>query len=131
MGVPEWDLWDRLWTLLSNARVTLTLSPTQILTSTPIGELMSLIESAEAWDVERKLEIARLALRCPPMHSNVSVLSGGEKRRVALCKLLLQVTNLNVVSTSTINLSTLISGYSLTLITLILLGVGSRYAPVG
>src|SRR5512137_431562 len=48
------------------------------------------IDAAGAWDLDRKLEIAMDALRCPPPETSVSVLSGGEKRRVALCRLLLQ-----------------------------------------
>ena len=48
------------------------------------------IDAAGAWDLDRKLEIAMDALRCPPPDTPVSVLSGGEKRRVALCRLLLQ-----------------------------------------
>ena len=48
------------------------------------------IDAAGAWDLDRKLEIAMDALRCPPPETAVSVLSGGERRRVALCRLLLQ-----------------------------------------
>jgi sulfate-transporting ATPase len=47
------------------------------------------INAAGAWDVERNVEIAMDALRCPPGDTEVSVLSGGERRRVALCRLLL------------------------------------------
>lgn len=53
------------------------------------GELQTHIEACGAWDLERKLEIAADALRLPPWTANVSQLSGGERRRVALCKLLL------------------------------------------
>jgi sulfate-transporting ATPase len=53
------------------------------------GELQNAIEAAEGWDIERKLEIAADALRLPPWDADVSTLSGGEKRRVALCRLLL------------------------------------------
>ncbi|MDP1932548.1 MAG: energy-dependent translational throttle protein EttA [Gammaproteobacteria bacterium] len=53
------------------------------------GELQNAIDSAEGWDIERKLEIAADALRLPPWDADVSTLSGGEKRRVALCRLLL------------------------------------------
>ncbi len=53
------------------------------------GELQNAIDAAEGWDIERKLEIAADALRLPPWDADVSKLSGGEKRRVALCRLLL------------------------------------------
>ncbi|NCQ33536.1 energy-dependent translational throttle protein EttA [bacterium] len=55
-----------------------------------MGKLQDEIDSAEAWDLDRHLEIAMDALRCPPGDADVTVLSGGEKRRVALCRLLLQ-----------------------------------------
>lgn len=48
------------------------------------------IDQLEAWDLDSKLEQAMDALRCPPGDANVDVLSGGEKRRVALCRLLLK-----------------------------------------
>lgn len=54
------------------------------------GELQEKIDAANAWDLSRTVEIAMDALRCPPGDSPVSKLSGGERRRVALCKLLLQ-----------------------------------------
>ncbi|MEM8767994.1 MAG: ATP-binding cassette domain-containing protein, partial [Pseudomonadota bacterium] len=53
------------------------------------GELQTKIDAADGWDVDRTLEIAADALRLPPWDADVSKLSGGEKRRVALCKLLL------------------------------------------
>lgn len=53
------------------------------------ADLQNAIEAADAWDLDRKLEIAADALRLPPWDADVSVLSGGEKRRVALCRLLL------------------------------------------
>jgi sulfate-transporting ATPase len=58
------------------------------------AELQDKIEAAGAWDIDRQLEIAMDALRCPPGDSDVSKLSGGEKRRVALCRLLLSKPNL-------------------------------------
>ena len=54
------------------------------------GELQEKIDAADAWDLERTVEIAMDALRCPPGDADVSTLSGGERRRVALCRLLLQ-----------------------------------------
>ena len=54
------------------------------------AELQEQIEAADAWDLERTVEIAMDALRCPPGDSDVTTLSGGERRRVALCRLLLQ-----------------------------------------
>ncbi|MGJ3501500.1 putative ABC transporter ATP-binding protein [Piscirickettsia salmonis] len=53
------------------------------------AELQNQIDAANAWDLERTLEIAADALRLPPWDADVSVLSGGERRRVALCQLLL------------------------------------------
>ncbi|WP_028465859.1 energy-dependent translational throttle protein EttA [Nisaea denitrificans] len=53
------------------------------------GELQEKIDAADAWDLDRKVEIAMDALRLPPGDADVTKLSGGERRRVALCKLLL------------------------------------------
>ncbi|MBT6139607.1 MAG: energy-dependent translational throttle protein EttA [Rhodospirillaceae bacterium] len=53
------------------------------------GVLQEKIDAADAWDLDRKVEIAMDALRLPPGDADVSKLSGGERRRVALCKLLL------------------------------------------
>ena len=55
-----------------------------------MGELQEALDHAEAWDLDAQLEQAMDALRCPPPDADVSVLSGGERRRVALCKLLLE-----------------------------------------
>ena len=54
------------------------------------AELQEKIDVADAWDLERKIEIAMDALRCPTGGIDVTTLSGGERRRVALCRLLLQ-----------------------------------------
>jgi ATP-binding cassette ChvD family protein len=53
------------------------------------GQLQDAIDAAGGWELERKLDIAADALRLPPWESNVESLSGGERRRVALCRLLL------------------------------------------
>ena len=53
------------------------------------AELEDQIQSSNAWDLERQVEIAMEALRVPPGDSSVAILSGGERRRVALCRLLL------------------------------------------
>ncbi|NDC37945.1 MAG: energy-dependent translational throttle protein EttA [Proteobacteria bacterium] len=53
------------------------------------AQLQEQIDAADGWDLDRKLEIAMDALRCPPGDSAVTTLSGGERRRVALCRLLL------------------------------------------
>ncbi|WP_043445691.1 MULTISPECIES: energy-dependent translational throttle protein EttA [Arthrobacter] len=55
-----------------------------------MGKLQEAIDAADAWDLDSQLEQAMDALRCPPPEADVRVLSGGERRRVALCKLLLQ-----------------------------------------
>ena len=54
------------------------------------GEVQEKLDHADAWDLDSRLEMAMDALRCPPPDTNVATLSGGEKRRVALCRLLLQ-----------------------------------------
>ncbi|MEG2577408.1 MAG: ATP-binding cassette domain-containing protein, partial [Glutamicibacter sp.] len=55
-----------------------------------MGKLQEAIDAADAWDIDNQLEQAMDALRCPPGDEKVTHLSGGERRRVALCKLLLQ-----------------------------------------
>ncbi|MCB0809349.1 MAG: ATP-binding cassette domain-containing protein, partial [Flavobacteriales bacterium] len=54
------------------------------------GVLQDKIEAADAWNIDQKLEVAMDALRCPEGETSIKVLSGGERRRVALCRLLLQ-----------------------------------------
>src|SRR6266404_9950486 len=53
------------------------------------GEVQEKLDHQDAWDLDARLEMAMDALRCPPPETSVQVLSGGEKRRVALCRLLL------------------------------------------
>jgi ATP-binding cassette ChvD family protein len=55
-----------------------------------MGKLQEQLDHRNAWDLESQLEQAMDALRCPPPDADVTILSGGERRRVALCKLLLQ-----------------------------------------
>jgi ATP-binding cassette ChvD family protein len=57
---------------------------------TEMGELQEKIDAVDGWTLDNQVEIAMDALRCPPGDSGVTALSGGEKRRVALCKLLLE-----------------------------------------
>ena len=54
------------------------------------GKVQEKLDALDAWDLDSRLEMAMDALRCPPGETPVNVLSGGEKRRVALCRLLLQ-----------------------------------------
>ncbi|CAN2212740.1 Uup ATPase components of ABC transporters with duplicated ATPase domains [Candidatus Nanopelagicaceae bacterium] len=59
-----------------------------------MGELQEQLDHRNAWELDSQLEQAMDALRCPPADADVKVLSGGEKRRVALCKLLLEAPDL-------------------------------------
>ena len=54
------------------------------------AEVQEKLDAVDAWDLDSRLEMAMDALRCPPPETNTATLSGGEKRRVALCRLLLQ-----------------------------------------
>ncbi len=54
------------------------------------GQVQEKLDAADAWDLDSRLEMAMDALRCPPPDTKIATLSGGEKRRVALCRLLLQ-----------------------------------------
>ena len=54
------------------------------------GEVQEKLDTLDAWDIESRLEMAMDALRCPPGDTPINVISGGERRRVALCRLLLQ-----------------------------------------
>lgn len=55
-----------------------------------LGEIQDRIDSLDAWNLDAKIDRAADALGCPPLDTRISVLSGGERRRVALCRLLLQ-----------------------------------------
>src|SRR3712207_4006586 len=59
-----------------------------------MGRLQEELDHSNAWDVDSQLELAMDALRCPPPDADVTQLSGGERRRVALCKLLLEAPDL-------------------------------------
>ncbi|MFI5840290.1 energy-dependent translational throttle protein EttA [Catenuloplanes sp. NPDC051500] len=59
-----------------------------------MGKLQEELDHADAWDIDAQLQLAMDALRCPPPDADVTQLSGGERRRVALCKLLLEAPDL-------------------------------------
>src|SRR3546814_16341872 len=61
------------------------------------GELQEKIDAADGWDIDRKVEIAMDALRCPPGDADVNITSRGERRRFALAKLLLSQPDLPLV----------------------------------
>ena len=70
------------------------------------GEVQEKLEVHGAWDLDSRLEMAMDALRCPPGESPVKVLSGGERRRVALCRLLLQKPDILLLDEPTNHLDT-------------------------
>ncbi len=70
------------------------------------GEVQEKIDALEAWDLDSRLEMAMDALRCPPGKTPVDVLSGGERRRVALCRLLLQKPDILLLDEPTNHLDT-------------------------
>ncbi len=70
------------------------------------GELTELIEHHDGWEVDAKLERAMDALQCPPSDAKVATLSGGERRRVALCRLLLQQPDVLLLDEPTNHLDT-------------------------
>jgi sulfate-transporting ATPase len=70
------------------------------------GALQDRIDASDGWELERTLEVAMDALRCPPGDADVSTLSGGEKRRVALCRLLLSKPDMLLLDEPTNHLDT-------------------------
>jgi len=70
------------------------------------GEVQEKIDALEAWDLDSRLEMAMDALRCPPGETPMNVLSGGERRRVALCRLLLQKPDILLLDEPTNHLDT-------------------------
>ncbi|MFZ0447933.1 MAG: energy-dependent translational throttle protein EttA [Desulfatiglandaceae bacterium] len=70
------------------------------------GEVQEKIDALEAWDLDAQLEMAMDALRCPPGETPVNVLSGGERRRVALCRLLLRKPDILLLDEPTNHLDT-------------------------
>ena len=67
-----------------------------------MGDLQTELDHRDAWEIDSQLDQAMDALRCPPPDAIVDVLSGGERRRVAICKLLLQQPDLLLMNNSTI-----------------------------
>jgi ATP-binding cassette ChvD family protein len=70
------------------------------------GEVQEKLDSLDAWDIESRLEMAMDSLRCPPGDTPVNVISGGERRRVALCRLLLQKPDILLLDEPTNHLDT-------------------------
>jgi len=70
------------------------------------GHVQEKLDAIEAWDLDAQLEMAMDALRCPPAESLVNILSGGERRRIALCRLLLQKPDVLILDEPTNHLDT-------------------------
>jgi ATPase subunit of ABC transporter with duplicated ATPase domains len=71
-----------------------------------MAKLQDIIDSQDLWDLDSQVDLAMDALRCPPDDADVTKLSGGERRRVALCKLLLVTAGPCSCSTSRPTIST-------------------------
>ena len=70
------------------------------------ADLQEKIDACDGWSIEREIEIAMNALRCPPKDADITKISGGEKRRVALCKLLLEKPDMILLDEPTNHLDT-------------------------
>jgi len=70
-------------------------------TAEEMAELQDIIDSQNLWDLDSQVDVAMEALRCPPDDADVSTLSGGERRRVALCKLLLEAPDMLLLDAPT------------------------------
>ncbi len=89
-GLGDIKTWLDRFNAISEELATVTDNDAMMALLDEQGDLQEKIDAANGWELDRTLEIAMDALRCPPADARVTALSGGEKRRVALCQLLLQ-----------------------------------------